>query len=318
MRITEYYLNLIEEPEDPIWKQCIPSVEEMSKTGGVADPLHETLDCPVPWLVHRYPDRVLMRISNQCAMYCRFCTRKREVGCAKDYISLSSILKQIEYVKCHTEVRDVILSGGDPLMLSDSLIEMILSALRTIKHLDIIRIGTRVPCTFPERVTENLCNILKKYHPLYMNIHFNHPLEVNNESSRACGLLADAGIPLGSQTVLLKNVNDDPKVMKNLMQKLLKIRVKPYYLFQMDDVEGGQHFKTPVEVGLNCLQEIIGHTSGLGVPHFIIDTPGGGGKVPLLPNYIEKIDENKVVLKNYQNKLFNYTQPHVGKKISFH
>lgn len=309
MRITEHYLSLIEEPEDPIWRQCIPSVDELSGAGGTEDPLAEERDCPVPWMVHRYPDRVLMRVSNQCATYCRFCTRKREVGDVRKFVSQSAIMRQIEYIKTHPEVRDVILSGGDPLMLSDRMLDTILSGLRSIPHLEIIRIGTRIPCTLPERVTENLCRTLKRYHPLYMNIHFNHPREINDASARACGLLADAGIPLGSQTVLLKNVNDSPKVMRELMQKLLRIRVKPYYLFQMDDVTGGQHFKTHVETGLAILKEIIGHTSGLAVPHFVVDTPGGGGKVPILPNFIEELGRDKIVLRNYQDLKFEYSQP---------
>jgi len=309
MRITRYYFDLIEEPGDPVWRQCIPSVEEMNDSYGVDDPLGEERDSPVPGLTHRYPDRVLMRVTNQCATYCRFCTRKREVGDMRRCISSSAILHQIQYVREHREVRDVIISGGDPLMLSDTQLKGVLDGLRKIPHVEIIRIGTRVPCTFPERITEDLCRMLKAYHPLFVNVHFNHPREVTDESARACGLLADAGIPLGSQTVLLKGVNDDADVMKSLMQKLLKIRVRPYYLFQVDLVKGTYHFRTKVEKGLEILKELIGHTSGLAVPHFVIDTPEGGGKVPLVPDYLQSIDDEKVVLRNYKGKYYKYDQP---------
>jgi lysine 2,3-aminomutase len=316
MRITQHYFSLIEEPGDPIWRQCVPSIDEMNGAGGTADPLGEERDCPVPWLVHRYPDRVLMRVSNRCATYCRFCTRKREVGDARKSVSLNAITRQLKYIKDHREIRDVILSGGDPLMLSDMTLEAVLSSLRRIPHVEIIRIGTRVPCTLPERVNENLCRTLRKYHPLYMNIHFNHPREINDSSAHACGLLADAGLPLGSQTVLLKGVNDDLQVMRELLQRLLRIRVKPYYLFQMDDITGGQHFKTRVETGLAIIREIIGHTSGLAVPHFVVDAPGGGGKVPILPNYIEKLGKDRVTLRNYQDRTFEYSQPSAIPSIS--
>ncbi|HEY4699727.1 MAG TPA: KamA family radical SAM protein [Nitrososphaerales archaeon] len=313
MKISKYYYDLIEEIGDPIWKQCIPDEEELNDQFGLDDPLNEEGDSPVPWLTHRYPDRLLMCVSNQCSTYCRFCTRKRKVGDPTRQQSDTEILRQINYVKDHSEVRDIIISGGDPLMLSDERLEFILSNLRQIKHVEILRIGTRVPCTFPQRVTENLARMLKKYQPLFINIHFNHPREVTSESSMACGLLADAGIPLGSQTVLLKGVNDDVRTLRNLMHKLLTIRVRPYYLFQCDPVKGTYHFRTRVERGLDILQELIGHTSGLAIPHFVIDAPGGGGKVPMLPNYLRNIDKEKVVVRNYQGKSYEYLQPKTAK-----
>jgi len=316
MRVTDHYLSLIEGVGDPIWRQCIPSVEELSDPYGSEDPLHEEVDSPVPGLTHRYPDRVLMIVSNQCATYCRFCTRKRRVGDPKRNPSKDCILQQIEYIRRHSEVRDVLLSGGDPLLLTDERLEFILGKLREIPHVEIIRIGTRVPCTFPERVTEKLCKMLKQYHPIFVNIHFNHPREVNEESTRACGLLADAGMPLGSQTVLLRGVNDKAEVMKNLMQKLLTIRVRPYYLFQMDPVKGTYHFRTRVEEGLEIMKAIIGYTSGLAVPHYVIDAPGGGGKIPLVPNYLQLIEEDRVLLTNYQGRSFEYPQPCINNGVS--
>ncbi|MCS7116177.1 MAG: KamA family radical SAM protein [Nitrososphaerota archaeon] len=314
MRVTTHYYSLIEEVGDPIWKQCIPDIKELYDPYGEEDPLKEERDSPIPWLTHRYPDRLLMCVSNECATYCRFCTRKRRIG---DLCKISDrvLIEQINYVKEHREVRDVLISGGDPFMLPDEHLEFILSKLRKIEHVEILRIGTRIPCTLPSRVTEKLVNMLKKYHPLYVNIHFNHPREVNEESARACGLLADAGIPLGSQTVLLRGVNDDPSTMKLLMQKLLTIRVRPYYLFQADPVKGTYHFRTTVEQGLKIMQELIGHTSGLAIPHYVIDAPGGGGKVPILPNYLESISKEKVVIRNYQGKLFEYIQPQLDSEL---
>ncbi len=309
MRINQYYFSLIKYKGDPIWKQCIPSIEELDDVEGLEDPLHEEKDSPVPGLTHRYPDRVLLLISSECAMYCRFCTRKRKVGTEKMVISKSQILKGIQYIKEHTEIRDVILSGGDPLLLCDELLNEILGRLRSIPHLEIIRIGTRVPCTLPQRITKNLCNILKKYHPLYINTHFNHPDEVTNESKKACSLLADAGIPLGNQSVLLKGVNDQPEVLKELYQKLLKMRVKPYYLFQADYVKGSNHFRTPIKAGLDIIKGLRGHTSGLAVPHYVIDTPGGGGKIAIIPKCIVELTNEHILLENYESKVFEYKFP---------
>lgn len=310
MRVSSYYLSLIKAKDDPIWKQCIPDRRELEDHFNIDDPLSEERDTKVPGLIHRYPDRVLLLISSTCATYCRFCTRKRKIGRVKQ-IPMEQIMKGIDYIRKHKEVRDVILSGGDPFLRTDSEIEHILKDLRTIPHLEIIRIGTRVPCTQPARITKRLCNILKKYHPIYVNIHFNHPAEITPESKRACELLADAGIPLGSQTVLLKGVNDSPEIMRELFQKLIQIRVRPYYLFQCDLVKGIEHFRTSVETGMKIIKEIQGFTSGLCVPHFVIDSPGGGGKVPILPDYIKEIKPEKIVFTNYKGEEYEYQNPKV-------
>jgi len=308
MRVSKYYFDLIEEVDDPIWKQCIPSPLELQDPFGVEDPLNEEGDSPVPGLVHRYPDRVLMCVSNSCPTYCRFCTRKRKIG--KPFVNLSRdiVLEQIRYVANNSIIRDVLLSGGDPLLLSDETIEFILQKLRAIPHVEILRIGSRVPCTLPQRVTPKLCDMLKKYHPLYVNAHFEHPREITEESARACGLLADAGIPLGNQSVLLKGVNDNPEVMRNLVQKLLRIRVRPYYLFQADLVKGTYHFRTRVETGIKIIESLVGQTSGLAVPRFVIDAPGGGGKIPIQPGYLLSINKERVVLRNYEGKICVYPQ----------
>jgi len=311
MRITPHVLNLIKEKGDPIWKQVVPHPDEMENTSHcIDDPLHEEKDSPVPHLVHRYPDRVLFMVTNQCPIYCRFCTRKRLVG-KPGFVSKVDLMKVVEYISYHPEIRDIILSGGDPLLIPDRHLETILKALRGIAHLEIIRIGTRVPGSLPSRITDKLCDMLKKYHPLYMNLHFNHPDEITPEVKQACEKLANIGIPLGSQTVLLKGVNDDPDVMKQLMQKLLAIRVKPYYLYQTDLVNGTEHFRENVEKGLEIIQAIQGHTSGMAVPHFVIDAPGGGGKIPILPSdNLLSINSREVILKNYENKVYQYPQPH--------
>jgi lysine 2,3-aminomutase len=308
MKISRYYFDLIDEVDDPLWKQCVPSVNELVDPQGIGDPLNEEGQSPVLGLVHRYPDRILMCVSNDCAMYCRFCTRKRKVGNSEIGYSEDNLLRQIQYVKKTGAIRDVLLSGGDPLLLSDERIEFLLKKIRAIPHVEIIRIGSRVPCTFPQRITDELCNILKKYHPLYMNIHFNHPREITEESRRACGLLADAGIPLGSQSVLLKGVNDDSRTIKDLMQGLLAMRVRPYYLFQMDSVKGTYHFRTRVETGIKIMESLIGYTSGLAIPRYVIDSPGGGGKIPIQPNYVERVSEDEVVLRNYEGRNYTYQQ----------
>ena len=308
MKISRYYFDLIDEVDDPLWKQCVPSVNELVDPQGIGDPLNEEGQSPVPGLVHRYPDRILMCVSNDCAMYCRFCTRKRMVGNSEIGYSEDNLLRQIQYVKKTGAIRDVLLSGGDPLLLSDERIEFLLKKIRAIPHVEIIRIGSRVPCTFPQRITDELCNILKKYHPLYMNVHFNHPREITEESRRACGLLADAGIPLGSQSVLLKGVNDDSRTIKDLMQGLLAMRVRPYYLFQMDSVKGTYHFRTRVETGIKIVESLIGYTSGLAIPRYVIDSPGGGGKIPIQPNYVERMSEDEVVLRNYEGRNYTYQQ----------
>ncbi|MDQ1280568.1 MAG: lysine 2,3-aminomutase [Thermoproteota archaeon] len=308
MRISKYYFDLINQVDDAIWRQCVPSPLELNDPFGFDDPLNEEGQSPTLGLVHRYPDRVLMCVSNKCATYCRFCTRKRKVGKQVINYSKETLEAQLQYIKATPIIRDVLLSGGDPLLLSDEQVEFALKKLRAMPHVEVIRIGSRVPCTLPQRITPKLCNMLKKYHPVYMNIHFNHPLEITRESERACSLLADAGVPLGSQSVLLKGVNDNPDVIKNLVQKLLKIRVKPYYLFQMDIVRGTYHFRTRVETGINIIDSLVGHTSGLAVPRYIIDSPGGGGKIPIQPDYIQSIKSDRVTLKNYEGKTFFYPQ----------
>lgn len=309
MRINPYYLGLIKNKGDAIWRQCVPDNKELTDPSGMEDPLHEEKDSPVVGLTHRYPDRVLLLISNQCSMYCRFCTRKRRVGDPAKKITREQIMQGINYIREHPEIRDVILSGGDPLLLKDSIIEFILKQLRKISHVQIIRIGTRVPCALPQRITPELCAMLKKYHPIYVNVHFNHPSEITPESKEACEMLADAGIPLGCQTVLLKGVNDDPKVMKELMQKLLLMRVKPYYIYQCDLVKGVNHFRTKVHTGLEIIKSLRGHTSGLAVPHYVIDAPGGGGKIPVQPEYVIEHSDSEVVLKNYAEKTYRYPEP---------
>ncbi|MFH1331812.1 MAG: KamA family radical SAM protein [archaeon] len=304
-KINPYYFSLIKEKGDPIWNQCVPTIQELEDTVGLEDPLRE--EGEVPGITHRYPDRVLFIISNQCAMYCRFCTRKRKVGDPNKEIKWSDLQKGIEYIRNHPEVRDVVLSGGDPLLMDNKKLEKIIRLVREIKHVEIIRIGTRVPCALPQRIDKELCDMLKKYHPIYVNTHFNHPSEITEEAKRACGMLADAGIPLGNQTVLLKGVNDNPEVLRELFKKLLTIRVKPYYLYQADMVKGTDHFRTKVEEGVEIIGKVIGHTSGLCVPHYVVD--GAGGKTPLLPPYLQYLDDEIVILKNYQGKKYIYKQP---------
>jgi lysine 2,3-aminomutase len=307
MRIPRYYYNLIQGRSDPIWKQSIPSIDELQDEDSPEDPLHEDEDSPVPRLTHRYPDRVLFLISDRCPMYCRFCTRKRMVGRASD-ITEKTIALGLEYIRNHTEIRDVLLSGGDPLMVSDEKLERIISSLRSIPHIEVIRIGTKFPCVLPSRITDELCNMLKKYHPIFLNTHFNHPREVTPEAKAACERLANAGIPVGCQTVLIKGVNDDPDVIKELMHKLLLMRVRPYYLYQADLTRGTNHFRTRVEVGLQIMQALRGHTTGFAVPQFVIDAPGGGGKIPLMPEYVVRFNEKEIVLRNFEGKQYRYPQ----------
>ncbi len=304
-RINSYYLGLIRYPGDPIWLQCVPDEKELDNLNGYEDPLNEDAMSPVPNITHRYPDRCLFLVTSQCGMYCRFCTRKRKVG-DSDKISMMELDSAFNYIESHTEIRDVILSGGDPLMLTDTMLEKILSRLRQIPHVEIIRIGTRMPCVLPQRITPKLCSLIKKYHPVYINTHFNHPWEITAESSKACTMLADAGCPVSNQAVLMKNINDDPAVMKELMQKLLKIRVRPYYLFMADETKGSMHFKTSVEKGIEIIENLRGHTSGLAVPHFMIDAPEGGGKIPILPKYVLHKDDKKVIVRNYKNNIYAY------------
>ncbi|MFH0809172.1 MAG: KamA family radical SAM protein [Pseudomonadota bacterium] len=307
MRINPYYLSLIRGKDSPIGKQAIPSHLEIEDGSGLEDPLREERQSPVPNLVHRYPDRVLFLISNQCAMYCRFCTRKRKVG--RDFVVSDNTLAQgLAYIAANPAIRDVLLSGGDPLLLSNERLEDILTRLRRIPHVEIVRIGSRVPCTLPQRVTRRLAALLHKFPPLYINVHFNHPEELTPEASLALGRLADAGIPLGCQTVLLRGVNDSPAVMLQLMRKLVALRVRPYYLYQADLTKGTEHFRTPTTEGLAIMEALRGHTSGLCVPQFIIDTPGGGGKIPVLPNYLVRQTADGLVLRNHENHYFLYPE----------
>lgn len=310
-RISPAMVDLIKEPGDPIWQQYVPTVAELDIKDGIVDSLNEDADSPVPNITHRYPDRALFLVSPVCASYCRFCTRRRKVG-DPEKIPMSQFESAFQYLEQHTEIRDVIMSGGDPLMLSDRRLETILTRLRAIPHLEIIRIGSRIPCHLPERITPELCEMLHRFHPLFINTHFNHPDELTPAAVKALGMLADAGIPLGCQTVLLRGINDTPEVMVRLMQKLLMARVRPYYIYMADQVAGGEHFRTSVETGLRIMKALRGWTSGLASPHFVIDAPGGGGKIPLSPNYVESFGEDEVVLHNFRGERYVYKQPESG------
>ena len=304
-RINPYYLSLIRYPGDPIWLQAVPEEVELYDIDAAEDPLNEDEMSPVPNITHRYPDRALFLTTSQCGLYCRFCTRKRKVGDSSK-INMRELEAAFQYLEQHTEINDVILSGGDPLMLTDAMLEKVLIRLRQIPHISIIRLGTKMPCVLPQRITPQLCDMLKKYHPIYVNTHFNHPWEITPESTKACEMLVNAGVPVGCQTVLLKGVNDDPEVMKELMKKLLAIRVRPYYIYQADLTKGANHFRTPIDVGLEIMDNLRGHISGLAVPQFVIDAPGGGGKIPLLPDYVLARDKEKIILRNYKNEVFEY------------
>jgi lysine 2,3-aminomutase len=306
MSINPYYLGLIKKKGDPVYLQAIPDEREISDDAGEEDPLAEEAWSPVPGLTHRYPDRVLFLVSSRCAMYCRFCNRKRKVG-RPAMVTEETIAEGLAYIQGHREIRDVLLSGGDPFLLDDAFLGNILERLRSADHVEIIRIGTRVPCTLPYRVTPQLADMLKRFHPLYINTHFNHPNEITPAARHACALLADAGIPMGNQSVLLKGVNDERGVMKRLMQKLLTLRVRPYYLFQADLAKGTSHFWTSVDKGFEILSEIHGFTSGLCVPRFALDLPGGGGKVSLVPDQVRGKEGHTYIFRNYLGKEYRYT-----------
>ena len=308
MRITPAALDLIKSPGDAMWRQYVPTVEELDVVDGVVDSLDEDADSPVPNITHRYPDRALFLVSPVCASYCRFCTRRRKVG-DPEKIPLNQYDSAFAYLREHTEIRDVILSGGDPMMLSDRRLEYLFQQLRAIPHIEIIRIGSRITSHLPERITPEFCEMVQKYHPVFMNTHFNHPDELTPAAVAALDRLSKAGVPLGCQTVLLKGVNDDPVVMKALMHALLKARVRPYYIYMADQVAGGEHFRTTVQKGLEIIEALRGWTSGLAIPHFVIDAPGGGGKVPLLPEYVEEITDDRVVFRNFRGQRFEYKQP---------
>jgi lysine 2,3-aminomutase len=305
MFINPYYLGLIKTKGDAIYRQAVPDISEITQPGGSPDPLNEEDLSPVPGLTHKYPDRVLFLVSARCAMYCRFCNRKRKVG-GPGMVSGESIRDGILYIRSNKNIRDVLLSGGDPLMLPDAELHRILSGIRSIPHVEIIRIGTRVPCTLPQRVTPALAEMLRGFQPLYINTHFNHPMEITHESALACSILADAGIPIGCQTVLLKGINDNVIVMRELLKKLLAIRVRPYYLFQADLVKGTSHFWTGLEKGIEIISGLQGHISGMCIPRFMIDLPDGGGKVPIIPEYVKGIKGDELVIKNYLGKEFMY------------
>ena len=312
MAVTPYYATLIDPDnrEDPCWKRAIATVKEteVSKED-MEDPLHEDIDSPVPGITHRYPDRVLFIVTDQCGLYCRHCTRRRHAGETDKPMSEKQIDMGIEYIKKTPQIRDVLLSGGDPLTLSTRRLEDIIKRVYEIPHVEIIRIGTAVPVTLPQRITPELVKMLKKYQPLYINIHFNHPKEITSVSREACKRLADAGFPLGNQSVLLKGVNDCPLIMKKLVHELVKNRVRPYYLYQCDLSKGIGHFRTSVSKGIEIIEYLRGHTSGLCVPQFIIDAPGGGGKVPMNPQYLMSMNDRKVILRNYEGVIATYTQP---------
>ena len=312
MAITPYFLSLMNpnDPEDPIRRQAVPTAAELTiAPADQLDPLHEESNSPVPGLTHRYPDRVLLLLTDQCSMYCRHCTRRRFAGNLDGALPKDQIDACIDYVAAHSEVRDVLLSGGDPLTLPDHKLEYVLRRLRAVEHVEIIRIGTRTPAVCPQRITPALCDMLKKYHPLWMNLHFNHPDEVTPAARLACARLADAGIPLGNQSVLLAGVNDCVYTMRRLVHELVKMRVRPYYIYQCDLSQGLEHFRTPVSKGIEIIEGLRGHTSGFCVPTFVIDAPGGGGKIPVMPNYVLSQAPGRVVLRNFEGLITTYTEP---------
>jgi lysine 2,3-aminomutase len=310
--VTPYFASLMdpEDPNCPIRRQVIPTDREMVPfDAGEADSLGEDAHSPVPGLVHRYPDRVLMLVTTECASYCRFCTRSRIVGDSRSQFSSADHERQIAYIAATPQVRDVLISGGDPLVMSQRVLEGLLRRLRAVPHVEIIRIGTRVPVFLPQRVTDDLVAMLRQYHPVWMNIHFNHPKEITPEVEVALAHLADGGIPLGSQTVLLAGINDCPSIILALVQKLVRNRVRPYYLYQCDLVQGAGHFRTPVAKGIEVMEALRGHTSGFAVPTYVIDAPEGGGKVPVLPNYLLSMSERQAVVRNYEGFTCSYAQP---------
>lgn len=310
VRITPYYASLLDEcnPGHPLRRSVVPVLDELLiSEGESSDPLDEKHDSVAGCLVHRYPDRVLFLVTDFCSTYCRYCTRSHMVAGKKENAPGKPEWDQaIEYIRNHREVRDVILSGGDPLTMSDNRMEYLLSTLRAIPHVEIIRIGSKVPAVLPQRITPSLVKMLKKYHPLYLSLHFTHPEELTAETRNACNMLADAGIPMGSQTVLLKDINNNPETFKQLFHELLKVRVRPYYIYQCDPIPGSRHFRTSVAEGLEVIRGLRGHTSGYAVPHYVIDAPGGGGKIPILPEYVVGRDDQGLILQNFEGKKFHY------------
>jgi lysine 2,3-aminomutase len=312
MGITPYYASLMDpdDPACPVRRQAVPTIyETMSGIADMQDPLNEVADSPVPGLTHRYPDRVLFLITDQCSMYCRHCTRRRFAGQHDSGMAWEYIEQGIEYIKNTPAVRDVLLSGGDALLMADHKLEEIIKRLREIPHVDVIRLGTRTPVVMPQRITDDLVNMLKKYHPIWLNTHFNHPREITPEAAEACMKLVDGGIPVGNQTVLLRGVNDNPQIMKELMLGLVRIRVRPYYIYQCDLSMGIEHFRTKVSKGLEIMEALRGHISGYAVPTYVVDVPGGGGKTPVMPQYLISMSPTKVVLRNYEGVIATYAEP---------
>jgi lysine 2,3-aminomutase len=312
MAITPYYASLMDpgNPRCPIRMQAVPTRYELNiGKSDLNDPLAEDRDSPVPCLTHRYPDRVLLLVSNACAMFCRHCTRKRRVGDETELINKQTLAQAFSYIENHREVRDVLVSGGDPLLLPDDRLDWILGRLRSIEHVEVVRIGTRTPVVLPQRITPELVAMLRRHHPLWLNTHFNHPKEFTSASRHALTLLADAGIPLGNQSVLLRDVNDCPLIMRELVHRLTRNRVRPYYIYQCDLARGIEHFRTPVAKGIEIMEMLRGHTSGFAVPTFVVDAPGGGGKIPVMPNYIISQGTRRVVLRNYEGVITIYNEP---------
>jgi len=313
--ITPYYASLMDpdDPCDPVRMQSVPTFAEMHRSGAdMLDPLHEDEDSPAPGLTHRYPDRVLLLITDQCSMYCRHCTRRRLAGENDQARSTKDIDMAIDYIRRTPQVRDVLLSGGDCLCVSDDKLEYIISELRKIDHVQMVRLGSRTPVVMPQRITDNLVNILKKYHPIWLNTHFNHPKEMTVEAAEALAKLADAGIPLGNQSVLLRGINDDSEVMRDLVHILVMNRVRPYYIYQCDLSLGIEHFRTKVSKGIELIESLRGHTTGLCVPTFVVDAPGGGGKIPVMPQYMISQSPERVVLRNYEGVITTYTEPYIA------
>ena len=310
--ITPYYALLMdkEDPRDPVRMQAVPTLAELHEgKGDMIDPLHEDEDSPTPGITHRYPDRVLFTLTDQCSMYCRHCTRRRYAGETDSPRSLDEIDAGIAYIKSTPEVRDVLLSGGDPLMLSDERLEYIISELRKIPHVEIIRIGSRAPVVLPMRITDELCSMLKKYQPIWLNMQFNHPDEITPQAAEACARIADAGIPMNNQSVLLRGVNDCVYIMRELVHKLVMNRIRPYYIYQCDLSMGIEHFRTSVAKGIEIIEGLRGHTTGFAVPTFVVDAPGGGGKIPVMPQYMISQTPDKVILRNYEGVITTYTEP---------
>lgn len=321
MAITPYYAALMSSTDRqcPVRMQAVPRLSELDDDASdLDDPLHEDVDSPVPGLTHRYPDRVLLLVTNLCSMNCRHCTRRRLVGFEDVHLSQAAVDKAIDYIRKTPSVRDVLISGGDPFTLPDDTLESIIKKIREIDHVEIIRIGTRTPVVMPMRVTDSLVQMLSKYHPIYVNTHFNHPKEITEEARQACEKLANAGIPLGNQSVLMRGINDSPAIMRRLVHDLLLVRVKPYYIYQCDLSMGISHFRTPVTKGLEIIESLRGHTTGMAVPTFVVDAPGGGGKIPVMPTYMVSMSENRVVLRNYEGVMTTYTCPesHLPQAVS--